>query len=109
MRPLPIVFVALSLLLVVLPAARAQSRASLSVAANPTGASLSGLVTNQTGAPLRDVTVTIKNLDTRETRTIPTDAGGRYQTSGLPAGRFEIARDETRVRRGNARRNQLGG
>ncbi|MGA9569960.1 MAG: porin [Candidatus Acidiferrales bacterium] len=90
MRPLPIVFVALSLLLVVLPAARAQSRASLSVAANPTGASLSGLVTNQTGAPLRDVTVTIKNLDTRETRTIPTDAGGRYQTSGLPAGRFEI-------------------
>jgi predicted porin len=34
--------------------------------------------------------VTIKNLDTRETRTIPTDAGGRYQTSGLPAGRFEI-------------------
>ncbi len=90
MRPLPIVFVALSLLLVVLPAARAQSRASISVAANPTGASLSGLVTNQTGAPLRDVTVTIKNLDTRETRTIPTDAGGRYQTSGLPAGRFEI-------------------
>ncbi len=91
MRPLPIAFVALSLLLVESPPARAQSRASLSVAAtNPTGASLSGLVTNQTGAPLRDVTVTIKNLDTRETRTIPTDAGGRYQTSGLPAGRFEI-------------------
>jgi predicted porin len=81
----------LSLFFVVPPAARAQSSARLSVAAtNPSGASLSGVVTSQTGAALRDVTVTIKNLDTRETRTIPTDAGGRYQTSGLPAGRFEI-------------------
>jgi predicted porin len=83
--------VVLSLFFVVPPAARAQSSARLSVAAtNPSGASLSGVVTSQTGAALRDVTVTIKNLDTRETRTIPTDAGGRYQTSGLPAGRFEI-------------------
>jgi predicted porin len=83
--------IALSLFFVVPPAARAQSSARLSVAAtNPSGASLSGVVTSQTGAALRDVTVTIKNLDTRETRTIPTDAGGRYQTSGLPAGRFEI-------------------
>ncbi len=91
MRPLSIALVALSLLLAVPPAARAQTSANLSVlATNPGGASLSGVVTNQTGAALRDVTVTIKNLDTRETRTIPTDAGGRYQTSGLPAGRFEI-------------------
>ena len=91
MRPLSIAFVAVSLFLVVPQAARAQAGASLSViATNPSGASLSGVVTNQAGAALRNVTVTIKNLDTRETRTIPTDAGGRYQTSGLPAGRFEI-------------------
>jgi predicted porin len=103
-RPLLLSLIVLSLPFVVPPAARAQSNARLSVAAtNPSGASLSGVVTNQAGAALRDVTVTIKNLDTRETRTIPTDAGGRYQTSGLPAGRFEIRAaksgfaEETRV------------
>jgi len=90
-RSRTIALIALSLFFVVPPVARAQSSARLSVAAtNPSGASLSGVVTSQTGAALRDVMVTIKNLDTRETRTIPTDAGGRYQTSGLPAGRFEI-------------------
>ena len=105
MRPLLIAFVAISLFLVVPPAARAQSSASLSVVAtNPSGASLSGVVTNPSGAPLSDVAVTIKNLDTRETRTIPTDRGGRYQASGLPSGRFEIRAakrgfaDETRAR-----------
>jgi predicted porin len=91
-RPLSIAFIALSLFLVALPAAWAQ-----------TGASLSGVVTNQTGAPLADVAVTIKSLDTSETRTIVTDGGGHYQTSGLPAGRFVIRAvkkgfgDETRT------------
>jgi predicted porin len=68
-----------------------------------TGASLSGVVTDQNGAALRDVAVTIKNVDTRETRTIPTDSGGHFQASGLPPGRFEIRAakkgfaDETRT------------
>src|SRR5580693_1205598 len=44
-----------------------------------TGASLSGVVTNQAGATLPEVAVTI-----------PTDGAGRYQAFGLPAGRFEI-------------------
>jgi predicted porin len=78
-RPLFIAFVALSLFLVVPPAARAQ-----------TGASVSGVVTDQAGAALPNVAVTIKSLDSSETRTIATDGGGRYQTSGLPPGRFEI-------------------
>jgi predicted porin len=91
-RPLFIAFVALSLFLVVPPAARAQ-----------TGASLSGVVTDQAGAALPNVAVTIKSLDSSETRTIATDGGGRYQTSGLPPGRFEIRAakpgfaDETRA------------
>ena len=55
-----------------------------------TGASLSGMVTDQTGAALRDVTVTVKNFDTGATRTITTDSGGHYQASGLPQGGFEI-------------------
>src|SRR5580704_16267647 len=55
-----------------------------------TAASLSGMVTDQTGAALRDVAVTIRNVDTGETRTITTDGEGHYQASGLPAGRFVI-------------------
>jgi predicted porin len=68
-----------------------------------TGASLSGVVTDQTGAPIPEVAVTIRSVDTGETRTIPTDGGGRYQASGLPPGRFEIRAakrgfaDETRT------------
>jgi predicted porin len=68
-----------------------------------TGTSLSGVVTDQTGAALRDVGVTIRNVETGATRTIATDGGGRYQASGLPPGRFEIRAakpgfaDETRT------------
>jgi predicted porin len=68
-----------------------------------TGASLSGMVTNQAGVVLPDVTVTIKNVATGETRTITTDGAGHFQASGLPAGRFEIRAakqgfgDETRA------------
>jgi predicted porin len=68
-----------------------------------TGASVSGVVTDQNGAALRDVAVKIKNVDTGVTLTITTDDGGRYQASGLPPGRFEIRAakrgfaDETRT------------
>jgi predicted porin len=68
-----------------------------------TGASLSGMVTNQTGAALPDVAVTIKNVHTGATRTIATDGEGHFQASGLPPGRFVIRAakqgfaDETRT------------
>jgi len=68
-----------------------------------TGASLSGVVTDQTGAALSDVAVTIRNVDTGATRTIATGGGGHYQASALPLGRFEIRAakpgfaDETRA------------
>src|ERR1700728_1245519 len=55
-----------------------------------TGASLSGVVTDQAGAALPGVAVTIRNVDTGATRTITTDGTGHYQVSGLPPGRFEI-------------------
>ncbi len=55
-----------------------------------TGVSLSGVVTDQAGIALRDVAVTIKNVDTGATSTIATDGGGHYQLSGLTAGSFEI-------------------
>ncbi len=68
-----------------------------------TGASLSGVVTDQTGAALPDVAVTIKNVETGATRTFATDGGGHFQESGLPPGRFQIRAakhgfaDETRT------------
>jgi predicted porin len=68
-----------------------------------TGASVSGVVTDQTGAALRDVAVTIESVDTGATRTIATDGAGRFQASGLPPGVYEIRAakqgfaDETRT------------
>jgi predicted porin len=60
-----------------------------------TGASLSGVVTDQTGAALRDVAVTIKNVDTGAMRTIATDGSGHYQASGLPQGHFVIRAEKS--------------
>ncbi|HEY4841154.1 MAG TPA: carboxypeptidase regulatory-like domain-containing protein [Terriglobales bacterium] len=66
----------------------------LAMAASPAwaqmGASLSGMVTDQNGAGIRDVAVTIRNVDTGTTRTIATDGVGHFQASGLPLGRFDI-------------------
>jgi predicted porin len=68
-----------------------------------TGASLSGVVTDQTGAALREVAVTIRNVDSGATRTSATDGGGHYQESGLHPGRYVIRAakqgfaDETRT------------
>src|ERR1700733_4597984 len=59
-------------------------------AGGETRASRSGMLTDQTGAALRDVAVTVKNVNTGVKLTIPTDSGGHYQASGLPLGRFEI-------------------
>jgi predicted porin len=75
-----------------LPTARAQ-----------VSATISGVVTDQTGAALPDVGVTIKNVDTGVTRTIATDRGGYFQASGMRPGHIEIRAakqgfaDETRT------------
>ena len=68
-----------------------------------TGASLSGVVTDQTGATLRGVAVTITNVETDMTRTIATDGVGRFRASSLPSGLYVIRAakegfaDETRM------------
>jgi predicted porin len=55
-----------------------------------TGASLSGTVTDQAGAPLRDVAVTVRNVDSGATRTSATDGSGRYREAALHPGRYAI-------------------
>jgi predicted porin len=84
------------LFLILAASAHAQTSAQ-------TGVSLSGVVTDQTGAALPDVGLTIRNVDTGATRTLKTDGGGHFRESGLPPGRFDIRAaksgfaDETRL------------
>jgi len=78
-RALLLAFVALSLLFIVPAATLAQ-----------TDASISGVVKSQAGSPLADVAVTIKNLDTGESRTNATDSHGHWQATGLSAGHFDV-------------------
>jgi predicted porin len=63
---------------------------SFSLCFAQTGAGVSGVVTDQTGAPLRDVAVTIRNVDTGATRTVATDGVGHFQASGLSSGLADI-------------------
>ncbi|HEY3056364.1 MAG TPA: carboxypeptidase regulatory-like domain-containing protein [Thermoanaerobaculia bacterium] len=49
-----------------------------------------GNVTDDTKAPLPGVTITLKNLDKGDTRTMLTDPAGNYRAPGLSLGRYEI-------------------
>jgi hypothetical protein len=53
-------------------------------------ASLSGTVTDQSGAALSGSTVAAKNVDTGAIRGVVTDAEGRYLFFSLPVGQYEI-------------------
>jgi protocatechuate 3,4-dioxygenase beta subunit len=55
-----------------------------------TGASLSGRVTDQTGAPITGAAVAATNVDTAMSRNTMTDHSGRYQFQALPVGNYEI-------------------
>jgi predicted porin len=53
-------------------------------------ATLSGTITDQTGATVPNVEVIIKSLDTGSTFKTAADHNGFYHAPGLPPGRFEI-------------------
>ena len=53
-------------------------------------ATLSGTVTDQSGAIVPAANVTAKNVETEAIRTTLTDAGGHYQFFSLPVGQYEI-------------------
>src|SRR5262245_60504851 len=53
-------------------------------------ATLGGSVRDETGAVLPGVMVTIKSASTGTTRTVTTDAGGRYRIAALDPGEYEI-------------------
>ncbi len=66
--------------------------------------SILGTVTDASKAAIPGATITMKNLDTGETRTVTTDAGGRYRAPGLGLGRYEVRAElegfQTKVRTG---------
>jgi len=53
-------------------------------------ATLSGMVTDQTGAAVSAAAVTARNLDTGLSRSTVTDQTGRYQLFALPVGQYEV-------------------
>ncbi|HWY09084.1 MAG TPA: TonB-dependent receptor, partial [Candidatus Acidoferrales bacterium] len=53
-------------------------------------ASIRGVVTDASGAPVTQVTVSAKNLETGAARTTATDDAGRYLVLALPVGRYEV-------------------
>ena len=54
------------------------------------GGTISGVVTDQTGATIPGATVTVRNLDTNVERTATTESDGRFSFPGLLIGRYEI-------------------
>ena len=75
----PSILHALFLTLLYLPSAYAQ-----------VSASLSGIVTDPSGAPVPAAAVTAKNLETAAVRNAVTDDGGRYQVLSLAVGQYEV-------------------
>jgi Carboxypeptidase regulatory-like domain len=53
-------------------------------------ASLSGLITDPSGASVSSASVTAKNADTGLFRTVSTDQSGRYRFFALPVGPYEV-------------------
>ncbi|MBV9774238.1 MAG: carboxypeptidase regulatory-like domain-containing protein, partial [Gemmatimonadetes bacterium] len=98
-------------LLLALPAlARAQGGAA------GEGASVSGRVTDTTGAPVPGAAVRVLRSDGTALRSGASDAGGEFRLAGLPAGRFRVraerigygvAEREVRLARGEALRVEL--
>jgi len=53
-------------------------------------ADLYGTVRDQAGAGVSGAAVTAKGMDTGVTRSVVTDTEGRYQSSSLPVGQYEL-------------------
>jgi hypothetical protein len=59
-------------------------------AAQSTSATLSGVITDEQHAVLRDAAVTLTNLETKGVRTVSSDDLGAFHVAGLAPGRYEL-------------------
>jgi hypothetical protein len=80
-KPLIVRCVLLALLTLTLRLPMAQAQVS---------ASIHGVITDASGAPVAQVTVRTKNLETGVVRTTNTDDAGRYLVLALPVGKYEV-------------------
>jgi len=74
-------FLALALMILIIEAPSAQAQASSSV---------TGIVSDPTGAPVSSASVSVKNVETGALRKAVTDEIGRYQVLALPVGKYEV-------------------
>jgi outer membrane receptor for ferrienterochelin and colicin len=70
------------------------SSAAFGQAASGTG-SISGLVTDPSGAVMPGVAVVVRNADTNATRELTSNDAGRYEALALQPGRYEIKASKT--------------
>src|SRR4029453_19178540 len=63
---------------------------ALPVRAQVANAVITGTVTDSQGGALPGVTITVRNAESGVTRTIVTEADGRYRLGGLPPGRYNL-------------------
>src|SRR5216684_7677662 len=61
-------------------------------------ASISGVVTDATGAVIAGATVKVHNVETGAIRSLVTDAAGRYDASLLTVGKYEVTAEQTGFR-----------
>src|SRR6266481_3823332 len=64
---------------------------TLPVSAQVAGGSITGTVTGESGGPLPDVRISVKDLGTGQARTATTNAAGLYAVPDLPPGNFEMS------------------
>ena len=55
------------------------------------GGAISGIVRDQSGAVLPDVSVTLRNVDTGAERIVLTDASGRYLAPSIAVGNYRVS------------------
>src|SRR5215813_13824387 len=63
---------------------------ALPARAQVANAVVTGIVTDAQGGVLPGVTITVRNAESGVTRTIVTEADGRYRLGGLPPGRYNL-------------------
>ncbi len=62
----------------------------VSTLAQSSGGTISGVVTDTTGATVPGASVAVKNLATNATKSVTTEADGRYSFPNLPIGQYEL-------------------
>src|SRR5688500_4741496 len=80
MRARPFVFTLLSLLIAEAP-----------VLSQSTSATVSGSVVDEQKAALPGATVTLRNVESGQSRSTATNERGGFQVAGLPPGRYELS------------------